>query len=81
MDFSAFWEFFQKVLWPLLLGYATYIHHKLDSLRREHDEFRREATRDYATQQSVSQLEQKLTAVLNRIDDKVTRILERDRHG
>lgn len=78
MDFTAFWEFFQKVLWPVLLGYAIYIHNKLDSLKTEHYNFRSDAQRDYATRETVSQLEQKLTSVLNRIDDKVTRILERN---
>ena len=75
------WDFFQRVVWPLILGYAMYIHNKLDSLRNMVHNLDATSRRDYATRANVSELENKLTAVLNRIDDKVTRILERDRNG
>lgn len=75
------WDFFSKVLWPLILGYAIYIHNKLDSLRNMVHTLDTNSQRDYATRATVAELETKLTAVLNRIDDKITHILERDRHG
>lgn len=88
MDFVAFWEIFLKILLPALLAYAAYLHRqiaqaikKFDDLQEAHYEFKALVSREYATHAAVRELENRLTAVLNRIDDKVTRILERDRNG
>lgn len=88
MDFAVYWEIFIKLLWPALLAYGAYLHRQLavtmqkfDDLQEAHFEFKAQVNRDYATHATVRDLENRLTAVLNRIDDKVTRILERDRNG
>jgi len=76
-----------KVLWPLALAYTGYIHRqylvlheKFDNLFRVHHEHVATVNKDFASRATVTELENRLTAVLNRIDDKVTRILERDNH-
>lgn len=82
-NFDSFWDLFTKVVWPALIGYAAYLHRRLDSqqdrinaLQQEHYEQRVEISRTFATHESVTQLESKVVSMLNRIDDKVTRILE-----
>lgn len=82
-DFMAIWEVFIKFVWPLVLAYGAYLHRQLthlmtkfEELKETHYEFKASVSRDYATHKNVSELENRLTAVLNRIDDKVTRILE-----
>ena len=88
MDFTAFWEIFLKVMLPTILAYGAYLHRqiaatdkKFEGLQEAHYEFKSQVNRDYATHANVRDLENRLTAVLNRIDDKVTRILERERNG
>lgn len=88
MSIEAYWEFFTKFLWPVAVLYAGYLHReltvmlkKLDDLNAKHYEFKAQISKDYATHATVRDLENRLTDVLNRIDDKVTRILERDRNG
>jgi len=88
VDFIAFWEIFLKILLPALLAYGAYLHRQLAALSQKFEElqeayydFRAQSSRDYATHATVRDLENRLTAVLNRIDDKVTRILERERNG
>lgn len=88
MNIEAYWEFFTKFLWPIAVLYAGYLHRelmvmlkKLDELNTKHYDFKAQVSKDYATHTTVRDLENRLTDVLNRIDDKVTRILERDRHG
>lgn len=88
LDFNLLWDIFIKLVWPLILLYGAYLHRQLalmmakfDELQESHYEFKAQVNRDYATQANVRELENRLTAVLNRIDDKVTRILERDRNG
>jgi len=87
-DLTAFWEIFIKLIWPLILIYAAYLHkqlahimQKFEELKESHYEFKASVNRDYATHKNVAELENRLTAVLNRIDDKVTRILEHKRNG
>lgn len=82
-NFEHLWEFFTKILWPIVLGYGVYLHKRLDfgsaklaELQREFYERKAEVNKTFATHDSVSQLESKLVSMLNRIDDKVTRILE-----
>jgi hypothetical protein len=83
LQIEVLWELFTKILWPLLLGYGAYLHarintimSKVDKLYEEHHNFKTEAARDFATQSTVSALETKITRMLDRIDDKVTKILE-----
>ena len=83
MELQAAWELFTKILWPLLLAYGAYLHtrlntimNKFDKLYEEHHNFKAEAARDFATQGNMSALESKITRMLDRIDDKVTKILE-----
>lgn len=82
-DLMALWEIFVKLVWPLIIAYGVYLHRQLanimtkfEELKETHYEFKASVSRDYATHKNVSELENRLTAVLNRIDDKVTRILE-----
>jgi len=70
-------------MYPVDLAHAAYNHkqlaevmQKFDSLRTGHYRHVAQVNKDFATREVVSQLENKLTIVLNRIDDKVTRILE-----
>jgi len=82
-NFEGFWDLFTKVVWPALIAYATYLHRRLDvqhelvtSLQRQHYELMAEANKTFATHESMAQLENKVVSMLNRIDDKITRILE-----
>ena len=79
------WEIFIRFLWPLALAYAGYLHwelrqimSELRTLQKEHFEFKSQANERFATQKSIELIEARLTSTLNRIDDKVTRILERE---
>lgn len=88
MNIEAVWELIIKFVWPLAILYAGYLHReltlafqKIDDLIKRHFEFQAQVNKDYATHATVRDLENRLTDVLNRIDDKVTRILERDRNG
>jgi hypothetical protein len=83
MDFKIFFDFAATFLWPLLLAYGAYLHReisavqlKFDNLHEAHHRQVAQVNKDFATREVVSDLENKLTTVLNRIDDKVTRILE-----
>jgi hypothetical protein len=83
MTAQAFMDFFSNFLWPLALAYAAYLHRELSTVTKRiekvHDEHHAhvaQVNKDFATREVVSALENKLTTVLNRIDDKVTRILE-----
>jgi hypothetical protein len=88
VNLLAIWEVFIKFVWPLVLAYGAYLHRQLanlmakfEELKESHYEFKANVSRDYATHKNVAELENRLTAVLNRIDDKVTRILEHKRNG
>jgi len=83
MDFAVAWEIFSKFLWPLALTYGAYLHTQLgrlmlkfDILQEEHYKFKTEAARDFVTHTTVASLEDKITRKLDRIDDKITKILE-----
>lgn len=76
-------DFVITFLWPLLLAYGAYLNRelmavqtRLNLLQEKHYTHVAQANKDFATREVVSDLENKLTVVLNRIDDKVTRILE-----
>lgn len=86
MGIEAVWEIIVKFLWPLLLGYAAYLHReianvmaKFDRLQANHFEHVAQVNKDFATREVVAQLENKLIIMLNRIDDKITKILEQER--
>lgn len=83
MDLVAMWKVISDILLPLALAWAAYLHrelkamdHKIEKLHDEHFRHVAQVNKDFATREVVSELENKLTVVLNRIDDKVTRILQ-----
>lgn len=83
MDIKLILDFVATFLWPLLMAYGAYLYReisavqtKLESLRDAHHQHVAQVNKDFATREVVSDLENKITIVLNRIDDKVTRILE-----
>lgn len=83
MSFDHLWELFSKIIWPLLLMYAAYLHRELtnlmtkfDVLQRELFNFKADANKSFVTQDTMSALETKIMSGLNRLDDKLTRILE-----
>jgi hypothetical protein len=82
MDFQAYWELFSKIIWPLLMAYAAYLHRelaaamqKIEKLQQDHYDIKVEVTKTFVTQETMAVLEARITAMLNRIDDKVTKIL------
>lgn len=82
MDIKLLFDFVSTFLWPLLLAYGAYLQRELsnvqkkcDHLQEIHHQHVAQVNKDFATREVVSDLENKLTTVLNRIDDKVTRIL------
>ena len=83
MDIKLLFDFIATFLWPLLLAYGAYLYReiaavqsKVDALQEAHHRHVAQVNKDFATREVVSDLENKITIVLNRIDDKVTRILE-----
>lgn len=83
MDMQLLFEFISKFIWPVAIAYAAYIHRELvamtQKIEKMHDEHYRhvaQVNKEFATREVVSELENKLTVVLNRIDDKVTQILQ-----
>ena len=77
------WKLISDILLPLALAYAAYLHKELkfmeqriEKLHDQHHSHVAQVNKDFATREVVSDLENKLTIVLNRIDDKVTRILQ-----
>lgn len=85
MNVEAIWEVFIRFVWPLALAYAAYIHTELNRMMKKFEDLQvahqdqvAKVNRDFATKLDLTTLETRLTAVLVRIDDKVTRILERE---
>lgn len=83
MTFDAAWEIFTKFLWPIIMLYAAYLHKelsaamiKIETLQKLVFDHKTEAHKSFVTHESVSNLETKLGRMLERIDDKITRILE-----
>jgi hypothetical protein len=83
MELTAAWDLFIKFIWPLVLLYAGYLHtqmgrlmQKFESLQEEHYRFQAHAAKEYVTHTTVASLEDKITRKLDRIDDKITKILE-----
>ena len=83
MELSAMWKLISDILLPLALAYAAYLHKELkfmeqriEKLHDQHHSHVAQVNKDFAAREVVSDLENKLTIVLNRIDDKVTRILQ-----
>jgi hypothetical protein len=82
MDLKLLFDFVSTFLWPLLLAYGAYLQREISSVQKKCDHLQElhhqhvaQVNKDFATREVVSDLENKLTTVLNRIDDKVTRIL------
>ena len=85
MDLASYWDVFKNFLWPSLIAYAAWLQARLLSLGARIDAadkaqlvFEKEVAQTYVTHSTLRTVETRLTDVLNRIDDKVTRILERD---
>lgn len=83
MDIKLLFDFVSTFLWPLLLAYGAYLHREISNVQKKTDHLQEihhghvaQVNKDFAPREVVSDLENKLTTVLNRIDDKVTRILE-----
>jgi hypothetical protein len=83
MDVKLLFDFAATFLWPLIMAYGAYLHREISAmeskfnyLQEAHHRHVAQVNKDFATREVVSDLENKLTTVLNRIDDKVTRILE-----
>jgi len=83
MELSVMWKVILDALLPMALAYAAYLHkelngveRKIEKLRDQHHSHVAQVNKDFATREVVSDLENKLTIVLNRIDDKVTQILQ-----
>jgi hypothetical protein len=83
MDIKLVFDFVATFLWPLLLAYGAYLQREISAVQKKVDHLQElhhghvaQVNKDFATREVVSDLENKLTTVLNRIDDKVTRILE-----
>jgi hypothetical protein len=83
MDLKFIFYLIATFLWPLLMAYAAYLQQrisvmqtKLEQMQQSHYNHVAQVNKDFATRAAVTDLENKLTTVLNRIDDKVTRILE-----
>jgi len=85
MDWTLVWDVFTKFILPIVVGYAVYIHKELADVRkelkkleREHLEHKAEVHATFVTHDIVNRMESRVLETLSRIDDKVTRILERD---
>ncbi len=83
MNIASLFETLLTFIWPLALAYVAYVHKELnavedriDQLKEDHYKHVAQVNKDFATREVVAELENKLTTVLNRIDDKVTRILQ-----
>jgi len=83
MDINALIEVFSKFLWPIILAYIAYIHNELNKMHKRHEELLKDhyyhvaqINKDFAPREIVAALEDKVISLLNRIDDKVTRMLE-----
>jgi hypothetical protein len=83
MSFDSAWEIFSKIIWPIIVAYALYLHRelstamvKIEALQRLVFDHKTEAHKLFVTQEVVTSIESKLGRMLERIDDKITRILE-----
>ncbi len=83
---SWLWEVLHKIVWPALLVYGGYLHKRIFTLeefarklQEQQHKFETETFKQYATREAVDKLESRLVTMLARIDDKVDRILERNK--
>lgn len=83
MDIQTVWKIVSEVVLPIIMAYAAYLHravsiamNKIESLENKLYEDKLEAAKTYVTRQALMELDAKMTRVLERIDDKVSRILE-----
>lgn len=86
MEFLHFWELFTKIILPFLLVYIGYIHKQMgtmmtevQTIQKEHYQFQTQVASNYVTQMTLRELDTKISQSLNRIDDKLTRILEHNK--
>lgn len=71
------------IVMPIICAYVGYVHSRLVEVTRKNDNLRElyyqiqtTINKDFATRQMVVELEVKISNFFNRIDDKVTKILE-----
>lgn len=83
MDIQTVWEVVSEVVLPIVMAYAAYLHRavsiamdKIESLENKLYETKLDVAKTYVTRQTLMEFEAKMTRVLERIDDKVSRILE-----
>jgi hypothetical protein len=62
--------------WPVAVGYIGYVHRELAALSARIYNLESDMAKNYVPKNDVVALENRLVSMLNRIDDKVTRILE-----
>lgn len=83
MDIQTVWKIVSEVVLPIVMAYAAYLHrtvsiamNKIESLENKLYENKLDTAKTYVTRQALIELDAKMTRVLERIDDKVSRILE-----
>lgn len=74
-------NFISTYVWPVILGYIGWLHKELHDLRAKLGGVEIDVAKNYASKHDQATLEARLVSVLDRIDDKVTRILEGRRDG
>lgn len=74
-------NFIATYVWPLILGYIGWLHKELHDLRSKQGGMEVDMAKNYAPRGDLASLENKLVSMLDRIDDKVTRLLEGRRDG
>lgn len=74
-------NFISTYVWPVILGYIGWLHKELHDLRSKLGGIEVDVAKNYASKHDLAALEARLVSVLDRIDDKVTRILEGRRDG
>lgn len=83
LDFNALWEIFIKFVWPLVLGYALYLHSRMEMvlqkmarLEEKLYDHRLESAKTYVATATLKELEGKLDRVLERIDNKIDKFIK-----
>lgn len=83
MDLETTWKLVSEIVLPLIAAYAAYLHRalanamvKIESLENKIYEDRIEVAKTYVTRQTLLEFDTKMSKALERIDDKVTKLLE-----
>jgi hypothetical protein len=74
-------NFIATYVWPVIVGYLAWLHKELHDLRVKLGGMEVDVAKNYAPKNDLSILEARLVGMLDRIDDKVTRILEGRHNG